>query len=130
MYIEYEKHCELSEMLGQTLVEVNGLVKGGDSVTFLCQDGSEFLMYHGQDCCESVSIADVEGDVSDLTGSPLLVCEEIDNDPGHTDTIVEDYGSHTWTFYRLATAKGFVVIRWLGESNGYYSETVDFAKTK
>ena len=100
---------------------------GSDSVTFVCDDGSEYVMFHSQDCCESVTLNDVEGDVLDLVGFPVVVAEEVSS----YGTPAPEYAdSYTWTFYRLATAKGFVVLRWLGESNGYYSESVDFAKTK
>lgn len=38
----------------------------------------------------------------------------------------DEWDSHTWTFYRFVTMLGTVTVRWLGESNGYYSESVDF----
>jgi len=66
-----------------------------------------------------------------LVGSPLLIVEEVSNyEPADAEEDNEDeydYSdfSETWTYYRLATAKGDVSIRWFGSSNGYYSESVD-----
>lgn len=127
MYVPYDKRCPVSALLGLTLADVSGLESGGDSPMFTTECGKKFQMWHSQDCCESVSINDVEGDVADLIGSPIVVAEQVDSDdvPPPAGAYIDSY---TWTFYRLATAKGFVVVRWLGESNGYYSESVDFAR--
>lgn len=113
----------IQEMLGLTLsaVEVDHV---RDEITFATQCGRTFRMDHCQDCCESVVINDIEGDLNDLTGSPLVVSEEVSSDGEPPQDGCDD--SWTWTFYRLATVKGFVVIRWFGTSNGYYSESVDF----
>lgn len=117
---------QLTELIGQTLksVEVNG---DRDELTMISIDGKEFLFHHNQDCCESVAINDIVGDLSDLVGSPILVAEEVVHESGINPdgiTAPEWQESFTWTFYKFATIKGYVDVRWYGASNGYYSESV------
>lgn len=89
--------------------------------------GERWQMRHDQDCCESCSIEDIVGDLEDLVGAPIAIAEESTNSDGSGDP--SNYNeSFTWTFYRLATVKGYVTIRWYGSSNGYYSETASFER--
>jgi hypothetical protein len=115
-------------LLGKTLAKIDGRV-GGDSIVFTTSEGEQYQLWHQQDCCESVTIEDVIGNFDDLIGSPLLMAEKISNADEPVDFKPEyPAESDTWTFYKLATIKGYVTIRWYGESNGYYSEEVDFCK--
>jgi hypothetical protein len=110
------------EMIGSTIERI---VQQPDKLIFHAVDGKVFTFLHHQSCCESVYIEDVTGDLQDLIGTPLVMAEEVSN----MDTPKPDpeYAySYTWTFYRYGTNKGSVTVRWLGTSNGYYSESVNF----
>jgi len=111
----------MAQMLGKTFVLVTGSVGDGEML-FETASGERFMFAHQQDCCESVDINDIVGDLQDLVGEPLLVAEEV---KGATEPDEEHYESYTYTFYKFATRKGYVDVRWLGESNGYYSESVE-----
>lgn len=122
------KEADFKELVGKTIKRLEGLEKGSDAVIFYCTDGSMYSMYHEQNCCESVEIEDVYGDPEDLIGSEIIIAEENSNADGPQ---LDEYDeSYTWTFYKLATKKGYVDIRWYGTSNGYYSEEVSFEKSE
>lgn len=118
----WDKYCNVDVLKGKTLSKVAG---DDYELVFETTDGERYRMYHEQDCCESVSIESIVGDLQDLVGSEILIAEEVD---GESPADFEAYESYTWTFYKFATRKGYVDIRWLGQSNGYYSESVSFVK--
>jgi hypothetical protein len=122
------RDAKLEDLIGKTLVECKQV--GGDEVHFVCESGEHFRLYHEQDCCEGVSIESITGDLGDLVGNPILIAEESTNSDAHPEGFVPQYPpeSFTWTFYKFATVKGHVDIRFYGESNGYYSESVSFEK--
>ena len=123
-----EKNVPFGTLVGLTLSRVPSIAKGDAFVQFDTICGRRFTMQHNQDCCETVSIEDVCGEPADLVDNPILQAEENSSDDENAAPAYQGCKSYTWTFYRLATIKGSVVIRWLGESNGYYSESVDFTE--
>lgn len=114
-------------LIGKTVERIDGAEQHSEELWFYCTDGTRMKMYHERDCCESVSIEDIEGDMADLIGVPILVAEESTNrdEPNNRGAWADE--SFTRTFYKFATERGRVTLRWYGSSNGYYSESVDCA---
>ena len=122
----FDKYCNVDILKGKTLSSIDGEV-GSDEIVFVTTDGERYRMFHDQDCCENVSLDDIVGDLQDLVGSEILLAEEVNGEiPSTFDEF--EYESCTWTFYKFATIKGYVDLRWFGTSNGYYSEGVSFVK--
>jgi hypothetical protein len=141
---ERPRAWEFADLVGEVFTAVK---RSNDDDELIFETNTHtYKMYHSQDCCEGVDIEDIEGDLEDLLNSPITIAEEATSDSeGGSDNIgyfkVEalikgvdldvdksSEGSYTWTFYRIGTAKGGVVIRWYGASNGYYSESVSVYK--
>lgn len=113
---------KFDNLVGETIIDIIG-EKGGDKLILRMDNGYDIILNHQQDCCEEVYLDDICGNLDDLIGSPLLQAEESTQDGSHDEDLTDS--SRTWTFYKLATMKGIVTLRWVGESNGYYSESVD-----
>lgn len=126
-------------LLDKTISKIERVVPDpspwGDNFFFVfhCNDGTSYGLTHHQDCCEEVWLEDIEGDLDDLIGSPILkaehVTDEVEKKEDYTgDEYLDDYSQ--WTFYKLATIKGSVDLRFMGTSNGYYGVEVDFEEYK
>ena len=116
------EYVEINIFLGLTFVKI--VNKNDEELIFTTDEGAEYIMYHEQDCSEHVYLEDICGDLDDLLNSPILMAEE------SYSSKEDDDGSETWTFYNLATIKGYVDLRWYGSSNGYYSECISIVKGK
>ena len=111
---------EFEDLKGRVLCRAENL--NDEELRLYLTDFNYVRFYHDQDCCESVYIEDICGDLNDLVGSPLLEAEEVTS--YEAEPKYEGEESYTWTFYRFRTRKGSVTVRWYGSSNGYYSESV------
>lgn len=126
-----EEEIEFKDFVGKIFTDIK-LSEDKCEIYFTENNGVQYQMYHNQDCCESVYVEDIIGDLEDLLNTPILKASEdtnSENNPHDIKRPVNEFdGSFTWTFYNIATIKGSVTIRWYGSSNGYYSESVDIIK--
>lgn len=111
------KYLDAAALRDKTIVKISNVQPGDGEVKFETSDGSEYRMFHEQDCCELVAVRKIIGDPQSLVGVPLFVALERTGDGESDDD--NDY-SRTVTTYTFNS----VVIEWLGKSNGYYSESV------
>lgn len=110
--------CGIDELVGKV---IRGLAY--DEYYFqILTDDCVYIFYHEYDCCEDVWITQVDGISDKIIGSRIVIAEVV------TDEKDTEYGHITWTFYKIGTNKGMIDFRWQGESNGYYSESVDLIK--
>jgi hypothetical protein len=121
--------AKVSDLIGQTITQIEGAEVGSDYITFHTADGGRYRMFHYSDCCEVVDVNEIIGDLDDLLNTPILDAREEVNPEGEYEAPENRWdSSETWTFYKFQTIKGNVTLRWLGTSNGYYSESVYFEK--
>lgn len=108
------------DLSGAKVLAIEGCEVGSEAIC-IRTDRGDLLFAHEQICCESVSVEDVDGDPSLMVGWELESCYVSSSPMDENDS----HGSMTWTFYRVVGELETLTIRWLGESNGCYSEEVD-----
>ena len=123
---KYREEVDFSELLNKVIIKATVGNNNNDIILFECSDGTKYEMYHRQDCCEGVGIEDMCGNWDDILNQEILLAECVTN----TDNPPKEYHNECflWTFYKLVTNKGYMTIRWYGESNGYYSVEVSFER--
>jgi hypothetical protein len=94
------KYEPIAEMLGRTFVSVDQ--RDDEELIFTEADGSRFVFYHSQDCCEQVVIEEIVGDIGDLVGSPLVEAEKASSDdrPEGSDRHWGAWPRSTWASAR------------------------------
>ncbi len=126
---------KFEDLVGKIIDNIE--INKNEEIIFKLKSGEKYKLYHIQDGGERVEIEDIIGDLTDLIGKPILMAEEVtsNKDPdditrNNPDDPWAAFSSFTWSFFKLATIKGYVTIRWYGVSNGYYSESVDWGPAK
>lgn len=121
-----DSYANFFELTGKVIIGIDA-----ECDRIVTADGYLFTLKHVQDCCESVVHMKTIGDPQSLIGNTINIAQEdVCDDPDWAENNYSDE-SHTWTVFTLVDDKGNRVdAYWLGESNGYYHESVSVFKDK
>lgn len=121
-------YANFFELKGKTITSIQGSNSDDSDTIITTSDGSIYTLTHIQDCCEHVRVYGTVGNIDDVLNEEVIAAEDTNpmDNPNAPD--YKYYESATWSQFRIVTNKGTFEIWWLGESNGYYSETVSVIK--
>ena len=118
----YSDRIEAKSLVGEVLTHIDTDEKNNE-VLLTTASGRQIKIFHSQDCCESVYIEDTEGNWHELIGKVLVEAKHEESSEG--DPPQEYAESWTRTSLTFKVDGATVISKWIGESNGYYSESVD-----
>ncbi len=111
------KNQPFSELVGKTIYKID-IGETKSDITFYTKENKMYKLYHIQECCETVVIEDINGDLNDLLNTEILKASINKN---KKDSYIK------YAFYNIATIKGYVTLRWYKEK-GNYSDMVTFSE--
>lgn len=127
----YWQDAKMNDLLGETPIEVKrDEYDDNESVYFKMESGREFMLVHRQSCCESVHIESIDADTNLLLDFPIVTAYESYQSMDESNHADRFYESGTWSFYHIGNRLNTLVIRFVGFSNGYYSETAQLMELK
>lgn len=114
---------ELEELVGEVLTHID-VDEEKDEILLTTESGRQIRLHHDQDCCEYVRIEGTDGQWRELIGKPILEAKH-EEDDGQHGNIARPNDTRTRTVLTFKVDGATVISRWIGESNGCYSESVD-----
>jgi hypothetical protein len=110
----------IESLVGETLTYID-IDDDEGKIMLTTESGRQFMIHHYQDCCEVVRMESTEGDWDALIGKVIeIATHEEEEGP---ERQYSDHVTETTLTFKVDGAT--IISRWIGESNGYYSESVD-----
>lgn len=121
------KKSSLNTLVGERIAYID-VDEGNYEILITTVSGDTIMIYHDQKCCETVSIESTEGDWYALKGKVVVETVHEESQAEVPPGLGSNLDSCTRSTLKLRVDDATVISRWIGVSNGFYSESVDIAE--